>query len=176
MNCESFQENLYEYLDGALSPSATRAAEEHTEACQLCRDLVQREKEVQRSMATRFQEAVAGVQLEGHVRRRILAVLKTTPPERGEDLRARFWRRIALPFAAAAALVLLLITWKFHSSSEPGTHRGDAQLSSEPASRALSIHLTYCVPAYTFRREGNIVIDSLSCEPQTTEGSLIVKN
>jgi len=176
MNCERLQENLFEFLDGTLSPSEMESAHRHVETCAGCLKRVEHEKAFEGSMAERFREAVAGIQLDAHVRRRIATALerKVVEPARGRLFSA--WKRLVFPLAATGALAVALIWVGQHRAVTPAPQRGTPRIAPQPATREVSVHVMYCTPNYTFHREGDTVIDALTCDPQVAEGNLIVNN
>ena len=176
MNCERLQENLFEYLDGALPSSEMEAARRHVAECGGCREKVEHEKAFERSMSERFREAVTGIQLEEHVRRRIATALerKVAEPRRARLVLA--WKRLFFPIAATGALAVALIQVGQHRAVTPAPQRGTARVSSQSPTREVSVHIMYCAPNYTFHRDGDTVIDALTCDPQVAEGNLIVNN
>ena len=176
MKCERLREELYEYLDGALSPSEMKALRDHLEACADCREMVAREKEYERSMTRRFQEAVDGIQLEEHVRQRVVGAVGKGRAETGTGRVFSFWKRLAFPLTAAGALAAAIILAGHRPSSPDQSKNQAAQLSLKPGNREISVHVMYCVPSYTFHRDGNTVVDALSCDPQVAEEHLVVKD
>ena len=180
MNCESLRETVYEYLDDSLPPPEAAAARTHLHDCTACREIVQREKELCRSMAAGFEQAVAGVQLEDHVRRRIVAAMdqgRAEPRSRGL---LEGWRRLLVPVALAGAAGAVMLVATISPRRGPVPPRDSKQeslrVSPHPSTREVAVRVTWCVPSYTFRREGNTVIDALTCEPQIAEGALLVKD
>jgi hypothetical protein len=132
-------------------------------------------------MGAHFEQAVAGVQLREHVRRRIVAAAMdreiTEPRRRGS---VEVWRRLFVPVALAGAVGAVMLVATI-SPRRGSVHSEDPQrevvrVSPHPSAREVAVRVTYCVPSYTFRREGNTVIDALTFEPQIAEGALLVKD
>jgi anti-sigma factor RsiW len=160
MNCRRFQNDLYEYLEGSLSPKARAAAEKHLSECAACRQRLGQEQQVARSLANGFQRAVEPLQLPPSVGRRVLAAMA----DEGRAARevsdnVLSWRRLAWPLALAASLLLLLGGWAVLLRA-PGP--GETHPERRAAESDVSIQLSYVVPVYTFRQEGGFVVDALT--------------
>jgi anti-sigma factor RsiW len=162
MNCRRFQHELYEYLDGTLSPGAQAAAERHLSECAACRQRLGQQQEVARSLSDGFRQATESLQLPPGAGRRVLAALAN---ERAVPVQPQgsvlFWQRLAWPLAMAAVVSLLLAGW-FCFMRAPGPGKAGPQL---PLARGgVAVQLSYVVPVYTFRQEGEFVIDALTCQ------------
>ncbi len=172
MNCRGFQHEMYEYLDGSLSPRAQAAAEQHLAGCAACRQALQAERETAQCLANTFRGATESLQLPPEVGRRVLAALArqrgASDEPRGEVF---FWRRLAWPLAAAALVLLLLGGFFFVRSPGPGVARPQPHQTGEQA----SIQLSYVVPTYTFRREGGFVVDALTYQTNVVNQKLRVE-
>ncbi len=163
MNCRRFQHRLYEFLDGALSSRAQAAAEKHLTECDACRQAVQQQRQLAQSLSRQLQSSTESLHLPPAVQHRIKTALADTPASRHEVPSIHLlWRRLAWPLAAAACLILVsVIAAEFvRRSHAPGDQAARSQPRGAPP--AAFIHLTYSVPAYTFRREGTLVIDALT--------------
>jgi len=160
MNCRRFQHDLYEYLDGTLSPQAQAAAEKHLSECALCRQRLGQEQQVARSLSGSFRRATEPLQLPPGIERRVLAALAEERRGAGEKpVQVFFWRRLAWPLALAVSVLLLLACGLFLLRGPgPGGIRPQPYL----AGGGIWIQLSYVVPSYTFRQEGGFVIDALS--------------
>ena len=160
MNCRGFQHEIYEYLDGTLSPRAQAAAERHLTECAVCRDKLDQERQVAESLSDRFRRATDSVQLPAAVGRRVLAAVVE---ERRESDNPQgivlFWRRLGLPLAMAAG-VLLLAAGLF--GFVRGLAPGGARRPPSPGGGGITVQASYIVPVYTFQNEGGLVIDALT--------------
>ena len=160
MNCHGFQYRLYEYLDGSLSPGAKAAAERHLSGCAACRQALSAERQLARSLSSKFRQATDSLQLPLEVQRRVLGALADQRGNPGEEHRSVFaWFRLAWP-AALAVSVLLLLAGIFLLPRGRMARMGPSQ--PHFAGGGVSIQLSYVVPIYTFRQEGGFVIDSLT--------------
>jgi anti-sigma factor RsiW len=174
MNCEHMQENLYDYLDDSLSPSEKAAAEKHLAGCAACAELVRREAQFAHSLSGGLEQAVANVALDAVAQRNMAGMLERKTSATREHASVSFWSRFALPFAAAVVILFVAFGLKHHFTAGQNSHL----LTSVPlpANGDVLVHISYCAPAYTFRKEGNLVIDALTCDAQVTDGALIANN
>jgi anti-sigma factor RsiW len=170
MNCRRFQIEIYEYLDGSLSPTAHAAADEHLSACAACRQKVSQERQIAQSMSNEFRRATDSLQLPPKFGHRILAALadEHRAPDEPDGI-VLFWRRMAWPLAAAASGLLLLAGF-FFLMRPPGP--GVPHSLPHLAENEVSVHLSYVVPIYTFRREGGFVIDALTYQTNVIDERL----
>ena len=178
MKCKDAQENLYEYLDGALSPSESASLRRHVEECATCRQIVQREMDFARLTSSRLERAVEDVRLEQHARRQIVQAAEKKLARSGRRSAPSFWMRFAWGFAVAAAVMALIIGATYRFVSQRHSQPELARVSMPLTAPEILVNLSYCAPryTYTFRRDGNIVVDCLVYESRVTEASLIVKN
>jgi anti-sigma factor RsiW len=174
MNCRRFQNRLHEYVEGSLSASAQAAAGRHLAGCSACRQAVRKEQQLAQFMSSRLQQATMNLTFGLEIRNRILTAFedKSTPPVVAEsiaDLWKRFFRLATIPVSLLLVAAFLLIT---HS---PGTRMYHVETISSVDNNlrpAVSIQISYHLPACQFHREGNFVIDSLSDETVVASGML----
>jgi anti-sigma factor RsiW len=172
MKCKSAQENIYEYLDGALSPSESASLRRHLEECATCRQIVQREMDFAHLTSSGLERAVEDVRLEQHARRQISQAAEKKLARSAPS----FWMRFTWGFATATAVLTLIIgaTYRFGSHRHSQPER--AHVSMPSAAPEILVNLSYFAPSYTFRWDGNTVVDCLVYEPRVAEASLTVKN
>jgi len=77
MNCQDFQDNLYDYLDETLNAARQAAAREHLRQCENCRHALAREKAVAQAIRHSLEQATAGLSLRPEVGRNVLQALET---------------------------------------------------------------------------------------------------
>ena len=173
MNCRRFQCEIYEFLDGSLSPRAQAAAERHLSGCAACRQTLIQEQQTARSLSDKFRRATDSLQLPPGFGHRILAALvdKHRVPSEHQAV-ALFWRRLAWPLVAAASGLLLLGSF-FFPVRTPGP--GTAPPHPHSAGGEVTVQLSYVVPIYTFRREGGFVIDALTYQTNAIDERLPVQ-
>jgi anti-sigma-K factor RskA len=170
MNCRDFQDELFEFLDGTLPPDKRAGAERHLTECGACREAVRQHQQWAQSLPARFRRETESLALRPEVKRRIEAALaaKASAPAEEHPLLG-IWRRIAWPAAIAASLLVAA------GLSLRGPLRGrvqKAETARRPEPAVISIRVSYCNPTYTFRRENNLVIDTLTCTPHVVEENL----
>jgi anti-sigma factor RsiW len=176
MNCESFQEIIYEYVDDALSPPEKTAAQAHLGECSACRDLVQDEWLIAQVLSGHLSEAVEPVALNAHKQRSMADAVRKqvqNTPQSKKPLLLPFWIRLAIP-AAAACLVLTLGFWLGRGFIRPRDPSVAATPTSPgPVGVEIPIHISYSAPRYTFHREGTMVIDALITDTPVADGALL---
>lgn len=159
MNCARFQKRLSEYRDGNLSSALVRAAAEHLAHCPACRAALERENAFSASLSGRLQQAAEHLVLSSERCRRIEVAVETFI--RREDVHpfVSLWRRFNRPVVLTGSLLalafLLVGIGRLHRAPQPRP-----QLAVSRAT--ISVHSTYPVPIYTFRREGDLVVDVLT--------------
>ena len=172
MNCRSFQDVLFDYLDGALAPAAHADADAHLAKCAACRDTVRKQQEVAQALTDRFRGRTESLALRPEAQRRIVAALRDASAQRAGEIHVRdWWRRLAWPFAVASALLVaasLMTGFPF----QPRGHDLRAARAPGRDLPVVSILISDCEPTYAFRREGNRVLDTLTCNPRVVEQTL----
>jgi len=163
MNCQGFQDKVFEYLDEELSASAQSEIEAHLESCAACRHVVQ----THRALAARIHRETAPLLFRPEWTQRMEAALAEAPNTPAwEHPVLGFWRRFAWPVAIAAAL-LAAGGLSFRQPFHPRVQSSKAALRPVPAT--ISVRFSSCDPAYTFRWEHNLVVDALTCTPCVVE-------
>ena len=162
MNCQDFQEQWFEYLDGSLPTRTHQAIEQHLAACPACRqDLVQHQQLAKKISGQLFQ-SVKSLALDKTVRSRVLASLQTQPaPVRGEKFPGSLWR----PFAWATGLACLLVASLILSNYFHGTRqeRSGSETRLAAAPMPVSIRVARVETTYTSCVQGGFVTDALVC-------------
>jgi len=176
MKCEHLQEILYDYLDDSLSPSERAAAERHLAGCLACREAVQRECQLTQALTSRLEQAVETVALDPIARRNLAAAVGRKMAESREQPRVSWWHRWVLPLAATAVILTITIWMGHHFAAEKNSPLQTARLPKPADDRATFVHLSYSVPGYIFRREGNRVVDALTSDAIVADGALEAKN
>jgi anti-sigma factor RsiW len=170
MNCGRFEREIYEYLDGSLSPRAQAAAERHLSGCAACREALIQERQTARYLSVKFRRATDSLQLPPQFGHRVLAALaeEQDAPDTQQGI-VLFWRRLAWPLAVAASGLLLLAGF-FFLVRPPGPGMPHSQ--PHVAENEVSVHFSYVMPIYTFRREGGFVIDALTYQTNVIDERL----
>ena len=130
MSCKNIHCKLGAYVDGELPPEEREEVEAHTASCASCAQLADQMRRLDELAASDTVPTVSGVEWaslwEGILARRE-AALPEAPPVRGTILRipdflglwTRGARRVLVPFAAAAALILAVYLVISGVSSKP---------------------------------------------------------
>jgi anti-sigma factor RsiW len=162
MNCQRFQKQLYEHVEGSLGPAQQAAAEEHLAACARCRELVSREQTTSRVLSCHLREAVAELTLRPEVTNRVLRTLEHERLAEAGEPSLRCWRpwmqwRVAAGFGLLVGLAAIgLWIWNGHQNTRAAKVR---EQGSEQ--EFISVQASYVVPVFTSRREGSLVIDTV---------------
>jgi len=163
MNCGRIQNCLLEYVEGTLSPRAIAATESHLAYCSACREAVERERQLAQFLSREFARGSELLRLNADFNRRVAAALsRATDQEVRVPGRSFPGLRLPRPMAAAASIliVVILLGGSIFLLREPGP--GSNSSASREVPPPVSIQVTYRVPAYIFRKEGDRVIDTLS--------------
>jgi anti-sigma factor RsiW len=179
MNCRCFQNQLHEYVEGSLSAGALAAADGHLSGCSTCRQRVRREQQFAQFLSGRLRQDTETLTLRPEIRRKILTASQgaAAPPAVAESvfglwsrfLSNRFIRLAAIP---ASLLLVAAFLWISHFTGARSHETETARASDRDLHAAVSIQISYRLPARTFRREGNLVVDSLSDEIVVASGTL----
>ena len=172
MNCQRFQNELFEYVDGTLSADALAAAQKHLAGCHACREAVKREQGIETALSSRLRQSSQTLTLRLEIRRNILAasMQKTSAPALAGTLIDfyKYWVRIvAIPAAMLlVAGILLAIHFSGRGNREaispPVTPRLVTVTSpAEPNSeRPVSVQMSWRLPRHEFHQEENVVLDA----------------
>jgi anti-sigma factor RsiW len=178
MNCRRFQNRFYEYVEGSLSDDTQAAANEHLARCSACRQAVAQEQQRAQFLFDRLRQDTETLALRPEVRRRILTSPKCkSVPRASLESIIGLWNRFAR--SATIAVSLLLFAAFLLISHLSGTRIRETIHETETApgddrnlQPAISIQISYRVPTFKFRREGNLVVDTLSYETVVASGTL----
>ncbi|SPE54590.1 hypothetical protein SBV1_190065 [Verrucomicrobia bacterium] len=172
MNCRRFQNRMQEYEEGGLSPAWRRAADEHVAGCNCCREALRRHRQLAQFLSEGLGQTAAPHHLSADVRQRILAAAEHRPalPEGRAGERVKGWGWFGWPLAFGIGLVLTaLLAPGFFSRLLSG---GVSRTQSAQIRPAISIRVSYPVPSYTFRREGDLVVDSITVKTNMVDETL----
>jgi anti-sigma factor RsiW len=175
MNCQSFQENLYEYLDETLSPAQLAAAKAHLVGCDVCRAAVKREQQLAQILSGGLERIAEAVTLETADQQRLAAAVQRKIAPAPARPHVPFWKYLISPYAVSALLIIAIFAAHFFLAG----HHPKGAIARAPETKAspdVQVNLSYCAPSYIFRREGNFVVDALTCDPRTANETLVAKN
>src|SRR5215468_4904200 len=134
MNCEAFQEVLFEYVEGSIAPKQLAEADAHLARCTVCRAAVQREKRVQEGLSAGFQRSVETLSLGAQARAQLLRTLATRESRELSQARifAALWFRVASALGAAAFLAAFGVwIWRQQATPSLSEGRGDRPATAE---------------------------------------------
>jgi anti-sigma factor RsiW len=174
MNCARFQELLFEYLDGELSPDEQALAAEHLVGCPECRSLMGREKAAGARVTKAFQDRTAGLRLASGFEQRVVEGLKAEAPAtaaRMFDGLLAIVRRFALP---AAAVVVATIFLARGYAPRDAVHHVSVQTGSEKVPTTVPVQAMIVSAVYTFRLEGDRVMDRVEYRTNVVDGAVLV--
>ncbi len=176
MNCRRFQNRLYEYVEGSLSAGTQAAADRHLARCTSCREAVGQEQRLTQILSERLRQGTETVTLHPANRQRILTACASIPAADVDSV-ARLWNRFARPVGIAVSLLLIaaFLVISFFSSARVNETK-EVRSDRRDIHSAASIEVSYRVPIYKFRKEGNLVVDTLSYETIVASGTLWTGN
>jgi anti-sigma factor RsiW len=172
MNCEQFQDKLFEYVDGTLSASELDAAQKHLSGCSACRKPVQEEQRRAQALTGRLQQSGQSLTLRPEIVRNILAAARAARPAATEsftDLWMRWLRRAAIPAAFLVIVACMLIRTEIQA---PVAIHVSTPTTINHQQPAVSIEMSYRLPRHEFHQEGNLVLDTLVEETVVVNGAI----
>ena len=170
MNCRRFQNRLHEYVDGTLSAGTQAAADKHFARCTACRQAVSQEQQLAQILSERLRQGTGNLTLHPQIRRRIRTALESFPATDGESV-VCLWNRFARPLGLAVSLLLIVSFLLINFFSGARVHE-TVRSDGRDTHSAVSIEVSYRVPIYKFRKQDNLVVDTLSYETIVTSGTL----
>lgn len=183
MNCQRFQDELFEYVEGALSADTLAAAEKHFAECDACRQAVEKEKRLGAVLSSRLRQRSQTLKLHPEIRRNIMAASRQkksapTAPECLIDL-WKYWVRIAA-LSSAMLVAGVLLAFHFSGTGRHETisvpivpHVSEVVSAAENSPQApVSVQISYRLPRRQFHQEGNLVVDTLVDETVVADGTV----
>ena len=182
MNCQRFQDELYEYVEGTLSADVLAAAEKHLAECDACRQAVEKEKRLEAVLSSRLRQSSQALTLHPEIRRNIISAVrqKNATPTGAVSLIDLWknWVRIAAISGSALSVAGILLAVHFSSTkrhetvSVPvGTSAPEVASAAENSPQApVSVQISYRLPTREFHQEGNLVVDTLVDETVVADG------
>jgi anti-sigma factor RsiW len=158
MNCQQFNDSLYDYLDGTLSSEIQQAACDHLRACPDCQRALEQEQAAAQFLNRSLARATAGLCF------REVPVPSAQPVgERRSFLEAvRFWFRSHAWSAAAASLAILAVAvFVFRPARQPSVPER-AQLNPSAVPGLCVINVPIQITTHSFRQQDNTVVDTLA--------------
>jgi len=177
MNCRSFQNLLFEYVEETLSADKRAAAEQHLAGCDACRLAAQKEQQLTRILAVRLRQSSETLKLNPEIRRHVLAAARRNPTsiKVSESLTCSwgYWLRLAaIPLCLLlVAALLLAIHFSHKSRPEMTVKLPMPPVASHKPQPPISVQISYSHPACIFHTDGNVVVDSISYETVVADGT-----
>jgi len=146
-------------MEGSLPPRARVDADQHLSQCAPCREAVNREKALGKSIAECLQQRADCQVLSPEAQARVISAVEDAKCDLQKKTLS--WH-FALPAALIAALIMVCIfigalLFRGRTGGIETSHSQDVETRSP-----VLAHTFYVVPTYTFRKEANVVIDSLT--------------
>jgi len=164
MNCQNFNERLYDYLDNTLPGDLKSGFQEHLQECDQCRQALLREKAVAQSMRCSLNRATAGLSLHPQTLRNPRAACEPKPVSPNSLTLSWDWfisnplRTLGAGAALLGALWLLV--------GVPALRHGAGDSGSQAIADSLHVACVIDVPIQTqshlFRRQNGAVVDAVS--------------
>lgn len=156
MNCHEFNESLYDYLDGTLSPESQQAAREHLRSCASCQRALQREEASAQFLNQSLTRATAALSFRG--------IASARPVSRRPSLLAavRLWfSSHAWSTAIVTVVILGVALFAFRSSHHPAAP-ARAQLNQFAGGSIAVIDVPIQITTHSFRQQDGTVMDALA--------------
>jgi anti-sigma factor RsiW len=168
MNCEDFQQLLFDELDGTLSSESQREFEQHLRACKACREFQLHNRQFGEALSAHFHQLTEGLALSPTARCRVARECRV--PVWTEHLatlgRRVYWRWGFAGLAFCAVVLFASLAFK------PG--QAPTRVAKQPA--LVSISAPRVVASYTFRKEGRLVVDTLVFRTNVLHESVWAQN
>jgi anti-sigma factor RsiW len=174
MNCEHFQKQLLEFVDGTLSGDARAAAEQHLANCDACRQAVHQEQRFAQVLSDSLRQETEVLKLRPEILQNLLVAArrKPAPPTLAESIMG-LWNRFPWQAAISMSVLLAVSCLVIVHFSRPRTSTTEMARSDEASPYpVVSIQIASRVPTWKFHKEGNQVIDALSYETVIASGTI----
>jgi anti-sigma factor RsiW len=177
MNCRSFQDQLFEYVEETLPADAGATAEQHLASCAACRQAAQKEQQLARILAARLRQSSETLKLNPEIRHHVLAAARRNPAsiKVSESLTCSwgYWLRLAaIPFCLLSIAVIVLASHFSHKPRPEMTVKLPMPpVASREAQSPVSVRISYRLPTQQFYQQGNLVVDTLIDETVVASGT-----
>lgn len=164
MNCQEFNEQLYEYLDEALPANVQASAREHLQRCEDCRHVLEREKAMAKSIGHSLDIATARLSISPKVRRTILEAPQAGPMSPGilSLIRQRFaLRSIRFAGVGAALLASILLFVALNGRRHP-VAKSSSPVVSNNDQAGLVIDVPFQTQTHVLRQHDGGVVDEIA--------------
>jgi hypothetical protein len=161
MNCQEFNDNIFEYVDEALSAPALAAARDHVRVCADCRCALLREQARAHSIQQSLNNAVAGLAFSPKLKQNLLRLpgRKPTLAEAWKQIWQRLFPNSLRPIGFGAALLcfgLLVLEIQVHRRSGRSVQQGGDTRGS-----MYVVDVPIQTQTHVFVRQNNMIVDTL---------------
>ena len=166
MNCQEFQDILFEYVEGSVSQEQRTDADSHVARCAECNAALRREKQMQQRLSSGLQQSVEALNLGSQGRAQLLKVLEANRPScrRSQaQVFAELWVRVVAALGAAAVIAGLAVwIWRPGVSPQIAKETNPTPVAAQvsKAKPTIQIRLPGLVTSYTFQQNGDFVVDT----------------
>jgi len=164
MNCQEFNEQLYEYLDEALPADVQASAREHLQRCGDCRHVLEREKAMARSLEHSLDLATARLSISPELRRRIVEAPQARPMSPGILPLIRQWfafKPIRFAGAGVALLAAILLFVALNDRRQPAA-KSSSPVPPNNDQAGLVIDVPFQTQTHVLRQQDGTVIDAVT--------------
>jgi Putative zinc-finger len=158
MNCENFNDQMPEYLDGSLTTAQQASARQHVEKCLDCQRALARQEAFAKSIRLSLNRETEGLSLRPDTRRNIV---KAFEPTRRASIWLFFeaiWRRPAWVGIVLTGLLLLISGRHFyrHPAKIPAQ-----QTAAKDGRFTYAINVPIQTETQIDRRQNNMAVDAV---------------
>ena len=168
MNCQEFQDILFEYVEGTAPQKQRADADIHLARCAECNAAVRREKQVQQRLNSGLQQSVEALNLGSQERAQLLELFEASHQfsrHSQAQIFAELWVRVVAALGAAAVIAGLGVwVWRAGVSPQISQETGPTPVTvqvSEPKP-TIQIRLPGIASSYTFQQNGDFVVDTFA--------------
>ena len=163
MNCQDFNDQLHEFLDGSLCAEDQSAARRHLQCCDTCSRALLREEARAKSIGQSLRHATSDLSLIPETKRAILKGAESNKPSLHPWMRIRemfnAWpiRPLAAAVALAGGMVFLFGIYANRSTTKPIATQQIAHVALD----SCVVDVPLQSEIHLFRRENNTVVDTI---------------
>ena len=163
MNCQDFNDQLHEFLEGSLCAEDQSAARQHLHGCDTCSRALFREEARAKSIGQSLRHATSDLALLPETKRAILKGAEANKPSSDQWMRIReiftAWpiRPLVVGVALAGCMFLFLGIYTNRSTTKPIVPQQIAYVAFD----SCVVDVPLPTEIHLFRRENNRVVDTI---------------
>lgn len=164
MNCQDFNDRLYDYLDDTLASDVQASVREHLRQCDDCRRVLLREKAVAQCIRRSLDVATAGLAIHPQTLRNVLAAWESKPIPPNALPQAWRWfilRPILAVSAGAAFLGALFVFLNLQAHRQP-VEKSTSRAASATRQDTWIIDVPIPAESHLFRLQNGMVMDAIT--------------